>query len=67
MLNRLGRPYVRRMKACTASGPGKTSPLRTVTRHKLKLLDRLDRISCELDPLLATQQLQQDKYALVRT
>jgi hypothetical protein len=29
--------------------------------------NRLDRIPRQLDPLLATQQLQQDKHAFVRT
>jgi hypothetical protein len=30
------------------------------------LRDRLDRISCKLDPLLVTQQLQQHEHPLVR-
>src|SRR5262249_14246894 len=32
-----------------------------------QLLNRLDRTPCELDPLLATQQLQQAEQAFVRT
>ena len=32
-----------------------------------QLLNRLDRIPCELDPLLPAQQLQQDKHPLMRT
>ena len=31
------------------------------------LLNHLDRIPCKLDPLLATQQLQQNEHAFMRT